>query len=78
MIDLFGLWRRSERTVMSLNYRETDDECPGCGATARGRRDNKPNSPQGLSECPQCGAEKCCMCDMGDDVECASCDLGDE
>ncbi len=69
---------RSERTVMSLNYRETDDECPGCGATARDRRDNKPNSPQGLSECPQCGAEKCCMCDMGDDVECASCDLGDE
>ena len=58
---------------MSLNYRETDDECPSCGATDVDRKRNKPDEPQGLSECPQCGAEKCCMCDMGDDVECGNC-----
>lgn len=63
---------------MSLNYKETDDECPGCGARALDRKRNKPKSPQGLSECPQCGSLKCCMCDMGDDVECISCDLGDD
>ncbi len=55
------------------NYRETDDECIGCGATAVERRKNKPTEPQGLSECPACGAAKCCMCDMGDDVECGNC-----
>lgn len=60
-----------------MNYRETDDECPSCGATAKDRRDNKPDSPQGLETCPHCSAEKCCMCDMGDDVECPSCDLGE-
>lgn len=63
---------------MSLNYRETDDECPGCGATSADRKSNKPNEPQGLSECPHCGTEKCTMCDMGDDVECGNCDLGDD
>lgn len=57
-----------------MNYRETDDECPSCGATTHDRKHNKPNEPQGLDECPHCGAEKCCMCDMGDDVECLSCD----
>lgn len=61
-----------------MNYRETDDECHGCGATAGDRRHNRPESQQGLSECPQCGGVKCCLCDMGDDVECVSCDLGDE
>ncbi len=59
-----------------MNYRETDDECPSCGASARDRKRNKPNSPQGLEVCPYCESEKCCMCDMGDDVECPSCDLG--
>ncbi len=62
---------------MAQNYRETDDECPGCGATAAERQRNKPGAPQGLSECPHCGTEKCCMCDMGDDVECISCDGSD-
>lgn len=23
---------------------------------------------------PHCGADKCCMCDMGDDVRCMSCE----
>ena len=59
-----------------MNYRETNDECPSCGATARDRKQNKPCEPQGLDTCPHCSAEKCCMCDMGDDVECISC--GDE
>ncbi len=59
---------------MSTNYRESDDECPSCGATPADRKANKPNAPQGLSECPHCGSLKCSMCDMGDDVECVSCD----
>jgi hypothetical protein len=62
----------------TMSYRETDDECPSCGATARYRKQNKPSEPQGLWECPYCHTEKCCMCDMGDDVECLSCDLSDD
>lgn len=57
-----------------MNYRESVEECVGCVATANDRKRNKPNDPQGLETCPHCGADKCCMCDMGDDVECASCD----
>lgn len=57
-----------------MNYQETDDECPGCGATEGDRLRNKPDAPQGLEECPGCGAMKCCMCDMGDDVQCISCE----
>lgn len=59
---------------MSIGYRETGDECPACGATARDRKTNKPTEPQGLSICPHCNSEKCCMCDMGDDVSCMSCE----
>jgi len=59
---------------VQLNYRKTEDECPSCGATHTDRFRNKPTEPLGLSECPHCGAEKCCMCDMGDDVDCPSCD----
>ncbi len=58
---------------MSLNYRETDEECDCCGASASDRMSNKPDEPQGLSECPGCNTLKCCMCDMGDDVVCLSC-----
>jgi len=58
-----------------MNCQETEDKCPGCGATAVARKNNKPDHPQGLEECPYCGNLKCCMCDMGDDVECPSCDL---
>ena len=61
-----------------MNYIETNRECPGCGATADDRKKNRPDDHQGLSECPHCGSRKCCMCDMGDDVECLSCDAGDE
>lgn len=55
--------------------KETDEACPSCGATAKDRMANKQESPQDLSECPYCGNYKCCMCDMGDDVECPSCNL---
>ena len=58
---------------MNQNYRETDDECRGCGAGPYDRRHNKPSDPQGLSSCPHCGSDKCCMCDLGDDVECGNC-----
>ncbi len=61
-----------------MNYRETDEGCPGCSASALDRRQNKPNEPQGLRTCPWCGSEKCCMCDMGDDVDCASCSDANE
>lgn len=57
----------------TTNYRETDDECPSCGATASERKENNPDAPQGLSECPFCHTEKCCLCDAGDDVGCPSC-----
>ena len=60
---------------MSLNYRETDDECPGCGSTHADRKRERPTETYlGLSECTYCGTEKCYLCDMGDDVECPSCD----
>lgn len=59
-----------------MDYKETKDECKGCGSTAKCRKENKPEEPQGLEECPHCGNTKCCMCDMGDDVECPSCDIG--
>lgn len=56
-----------------------DDECGGCGSTLaerQKRRDKYPDDdvPTGLTRCPHCDADKCCMCDMGDDTECASCD----
>ncbi|TDX11930.1 hypothetical protein EDF88_4528 [Buttiauxella sp. BIGb0552] len=38
-------------------------ECNGCGNEA----------PDELYECPHCGAEKCNMCDMGDNVACNNC-----
>lgn len=56
------------------NYRETDDECSTCGGKSGDRKHNKPDEPQGLSKCPHCNADKCCMCDMGDDVPCMSCE----
>lgn len=58
---------------MSHNYRETDEECQGCGASASDRVRNNPHVQQGLSECPHCGKDKCSMCDLGDDVECGNC-----
>lgn len=58
---------------MSHQYQDTDRECGGCGATAADRNLNRGEDPQGLSKCPHCDADKCCMCDMGDDVECISC-----
>lgn len=61
-----------------MNYQESDDECPGCGATAGDRKRNQPDRPQGLETCPHCNTLKCCMCDMGDDVECISCGAHDE
>jgi hypothetical protein len=59
-----------------------DGECPGCGSsltdrTHRAHANSDPTSTA-LKECPHCGTLKCCMCDMGDDVECISCDKGDD
>lgn len=47
------------------------DECPGCGSSQADRA--KRDDCQELRECPHCGALKCAMCDMGDDVECPGC-----
>ena len=58
---------------MSYRYHESTMDCEGCGSTAEDRKKNRPNDRQGTSICPHCGTEKCCMCDMGDDVECGNC-----
>lgn len=55
-----------------------DEQCPGCGSDLadreRYRQQNGDESiPLDLTTCPHCGSKKCCMCDMGDDVECVSC-----
>lgn len=52
------------------------DECPCCGSTPSDRV--KRDDYQGLRECPHCGALKCAMCDMGDDVECGSCNTDED
>lgn len=54
------------------------NECPGCGSKQHDRENyRKQHSddsiPLDLATCGHCGAKKCCMCDMGDDVECISC-----
>lgn len=53
---------------------ETDktdrDVCSGCGSTPPERQ--RHGGPQ-MRECPHCGADKCCLCDMGDDVWCGAC-----
>lgn len=58
-----------------------ETECPGCGSTLADREAKQARSPGDeipvtLSKCPHCEASKCCMCDMGDDVECLSCTDG--
>lgn len=60
-------------------------ECECCGSTAADRLNKLTNDilnfPKEkheayLKPCPHCGATKCSMCDMGDDVYCISCDNG--
>ncbi len=63
---------------MSGPDRTADDECDGCGSTPSERARLAAGSPSddvplGLSSCPHCGACKCAMCDLGDDVECGNC-----
>jgi len=57
------------------------NECPACGSRMRDREDYikrtcdpKDGVTTELAKCPFCGADKCCMCDMGDDVRCLSCE----
>ncbi|EIW6162754.1 hypothetical protein MF451_003751 [Salmonella enterica subsp. enterica serovar Saintpaul] len=38
--------------------------CEGCGN----------DDPEYVEHCTTCGAQKCDMCDMGDDVECGNCE----
>lgn len=52
--------------------------CPGCGSSLQERLSKATRYPSeristAIRECPHCGAGKCCMCDMGNDVECPSC-----
>ena len=49
--------------------------CDGCNSTAAQRM---LEDYTGLRPCNRCGALKCALCDMGDDVECASCFTEDE
>ena len=63
-----------------------DEECPGCGSSFTDRVERSKRSvkeygetlPTELTNCPHCGSLKCCMCDMGDDVECISCGNDDD
>lgn len=60
-----------------------DNECSGCGSVQKDRQEyrtkNKDDTiPVTLTKCPHCGSAKCCMCDMGDDVECNGCKAGGE
>ncbi len=55
-------------------------ECGGCGSSLADRvryANGQADVPLGLSECPHCGAAKCAMCDLGDDVECGNCNRDD-
>lgn len=61
----------------------TNDECSGCGSSRADREDyrrrnNDDSIPTALKNCPHCGAEKCCMCDAGDDVQCMACEGDDD
>ena len=63
-----------------MDYQDSDDECPACGSSHEDRvkfASGADDVPLGLGKCPHCNATKCCMCDMGDDVECMSYDNGD-
>lgn len=59
-------------------------ECPGCGSSQADREAyakrhlGDDTIPTALLNCPHCGAQKCCMCDMGDDVLCLSCEGTDD
>lgn len=65
--------------------KENTGECEGCGSTHRDRMaragasaiefPGEDHTPY-LKNCPRCGAIKCSMCDMGDDVNCITCDNG--
>ena len=57
--------------------------CAGCGSDLLDReqfraRNKDDTIPTGTKLCPHCGTEKCCMCDMGDDVACMACEGSDE
>lgn len=52
-----------------------DSDCPSCGSTPQERRLR--DDYQGLRACHYCDAPKCCLCDMGDDVNCGACPDGD-
>lgn len=59
-----------------------NDECPVCGSTLADRESRRAKWPEddipvNLTKCQFCGSMKCCMCDMGDDVECGNC-IGDD
>lgn len=59
-----------------------DRACRGCDATLAERERHQKEaggSPDdlGFRYCRGCGGEKCCVCDMGDDVECGNCDDSD-
>jgi hypothetical protein len=56
-----------------------EQECSGCGSSVSDRenyrkRNGDQSIPVGTKNCPHCGNEKCCMCDMGDDTSCLGCE----
>lgn len=78
-----GQQRLAEINSGKVALVEDHEVCGGCGSThaerlARAMQRTSQACYAALRECPHCGADKCIICDMGDDVECGSCDLGDE
>jgi hypothetical protein len=63
-------------------------ECGGCGSTLADRKNYRERNAGSRAEydsipvdtclCPHCGAQKCCQCDMGDDVQCNGCESDGE
>lgn len=59
---------------MSVN--PNDGVCGGCGSTLADREKfaaGADDVPLSIGACPYCNTDKCCMCDMGDDVNCGNC-----
>jgi len=57
-----------------------DEECKCCGSRPDARKRylggidaSERTKVEEFTKCPFCSSQKCCMCDMGNDVRCTSC-----
>lgn len=78
-----GQQRLTEISSGKVALVEDHEVCGGCGSThaerlAHAMQRTTQVRDATLRECQHCGADKCIICDMGDDVECGSCGSDDE